>query len=177
VGVGVKGIEGLGLKALGFGSQAKLGTRANPMIVQDVNAIPAGAARVGISSLGSVGSSASSSGVSGFIGGLLRFLPAFAGGGPVPTNTPVVVGERGPELFSTSTAGRIIPNSQMASSLGGDTHHHHYNIDARGSQSPAETVRSVTRALHAFSIKQTAGSLKALIDHNSRLPRMSPRRI
>ena len=41
----------------------------------------------------------------------------FASGGPVSGNSPIVVGERGPELFMPRGAGNIIPNDQ----LGGGT--------------------------------------------------------
>jgi len=60
-------------------------------------------------------------------------LPSFFGGGkadggPVSTGKTFLVGENGPELFTPSQAGRIIPNHAMSSGGGGgDT----YNIDAR----------------------------------------------
>lgn len=40
-------------------------------------------------------------------------LPGRAVGGPVNSNTPYIVGERGPELFVPNDSGRIIPNNQM----------------------------------------------------------------
>ena len=41
----------------------------------------------------------------------------FASGGPVSGSHPIVVGERGPEVFMPKGAGHIIPNDQ----LGGGT--------------------------------------------------------
>jgi len=52
--------------------------------------------------------SAFTGGVGGFFGGF------FANGGNVAGNTPIVVGERGPELFIPNTAGKVIPNNEMA---------------------------------------------------------------
>ena len=40
-------------------------------------------------------------------------LPAFAGGGAVNANRPILVGERGPEIWRPPGKGRIIPNSGM----------------------------------------------------------------
>lgn len=40
-------------------------------------------------------------------------------GGPVSASSPVLVGEKGPEMFVPSTAGRIIPNNQLRDTGGG----------------------------------------------------------
>jgi hypothetical protein len=40
-------------------------------------------------------------------------IPGFANGGRIDANQLAVVGERGPELFLPSSAGTIIPNSQL----------------------------------------------------------------
>ena len=50
-------------------------------------------------------------GIGGFFG-----LPFFANGGPVGANAPIVVGERGPEIFVPNSTGTIIPNNQMGMS-------------------------------------------------------------
>lgn len=59
--------------------------------------------------------------VSGGTGGLLGSLfgGARAEGGPVSGNTPYVIGERGPEIFVPSTAGRIIPNNAIKAAPAG----------------------------------------------------------
>lgn len=62
-------------------------------------------------------------------------VPKQAKGGPVGSNMPYIVGEIGPELFVPSSAGRIIPNNQLAGS-GGQS----INIDMRGSTFLSENV-------------------------------------
>lgn len=63
-------------------------------------------------------------GGSSLLGGL--FGGFRAGGGPVTSGKSYVVGERGPEIFSPSSSGTIIPNGGGGG--GGST----YYIDARG---------------------------------------------
>jgi hypothetical protein len=75
-------------------------------------------------------------------GGDSPFQGFFAGGGSVLSSMPAIVGERGPELFVPHTAGRIVPNNQ----LGGTTHNHYYQIDARGSNDPAAVHAAIMRA-------------------------------
>ena len=50
------------------------------------------------------------------LGGPFSKLPTFAAGGRPPVGKMSIVGEKGPELFIPDTAGRIIPNNQLASS-------------------------------------------------------------
>jgi hypothetical protein len=66
-----------------------------------------------------------------------------ASGGMVSADVPILVGEQGPEIFTPSTSGSIIPNSSIApmmrssgGSAGGVTMI--YNIDARGADAGAE---------------------------------------
>ena len=42
-----------------------------------------------------------------------------AGGGTVQGKKPVIVGERGPEMFIPNTGGRIVPNGAIGGSLRG----------------------------------------------------------
>jgi TP901 family phage tail tape measure protein len=51
-----------------------------------------------------------------------------AGGGLVAQDTPYLVGERGPELFTPSRSGRITPNAQLAGAGGGGPIHITMNI-------------------------------------------------
>jgi lambda family phage tail tape measure protein len=83
-----------------------------------------------------VAASNSVGGLSG-LGGLLKAgasflgLPGFAAGGAVGANSPIVVGERGPELFIPQSAGNIVPNSAISSGGGGlGTTIVNYNISA-----------------------------------------------
>jgi hypothetical protein len=50
-------------------------------------------------------------GIFGFLGGLFK-----ANGGPVQSNSPYIVGERGPELFVPNNAGRVVPNNALGGS-------------------------------------------------------------
>lgn len=68
-------------------------------------------------------------GKSNFLGGIFKkYGGPQAAGGPVSSGTSYLVGEKGPEMFTPSSSGTIIPNGAMGSS-GGKTI---YNIDARG---------------------------------------------
>jgi hypothetical protein len=58
-------------------------------------------------------------------GGLFATAPSaggltlgFANGGDPPVGVPSIVGEKGPELFVPKTAGTIIPNHKLGSSMG-----------------------------------------------------------
>ena len=61
------------------------------------------------------------------IGSMLGFR---AEGGAVSASSPYIVGEKGPELFVPSQAGRIVPNHEMGGGSGGGGNT--YIIDARG---------------------------------------------
>lgn len=66
-----------------------------------------------------------------------NLLPAgYATGGYPAPGKPVMVGERGPELFVPTGSGKIIPNHQLSGGGGGMV----INVDARGATSP-EMVR------------------------------------
>jgi len=49
----------------------------------------------------------------GIFGKILGKLTGKAVGGPVFSNTPYIVGERGPELFMANRSGSIVPNGQL----------------------------------------------------------------
>ncbi|MEJ5084843.1 hypothetical protein [Brucella pseudogrignonensis] len=51
----------------------------------------------------------------GILGGLGSLLGFRANGGPVSSNRPYIVGERGPELMVPSTSGTVIKNSDLMS--------------------------------------------------------------
>ena len=61
-------------------------------------------------------------------------LPFFADGGRTTGNKPIVVGERGPEVFVPNSSGTVIPNDElsmsgMGSSMGGDNIEVTFNIN------------------------------------------------
>lgn len=51
----------------------------------------------------------------GILGGIGKLF-GFANGGPVSLNKPILVGERGPEIFMPTSNGSIVPNSNLGSS-------------------------------------------------------------
>ncbi len=82
----------------------------------------------------------------------------FAAGGRTPINTPILVGERGRELFVPDTAGRIVPNNQ----LGGTT----IIIHAEGADAAVEA--KVRRAIQEGIKQSVALSQINLIDRAQR---------
>ena len=62
-------------------------------------------------------------------------------GGPVSAGTTYLVGERGPELFSPSTSGNIIPNHKLGGT--GQT----ININVSGAIDPIGTARQIAQIL------------------------------
>ena len=74
-----------------------------------------------------------------------------ANGGPVSAGTTYLVGERGPELFTSGTSGTIIPNNKMG---GGNT----INITVNGALDTEGTARTIVDILNR---SQARGSLGA----------------
>lgn len=64
-----------------------------------------------------------------FLTDLFKGFGARALGGPVSSNTPYMVGERGPELFVPNGSGSIVPNNKLGG--GGVTVVQNINIDSR----------------------------------------------
>ena len=71
-------------------------------------------------------------------------LPGFANGGMIPTNGPVVVGERGPEIISGAAGRTVTPNS----ALGGTVI---YNINAVDASSFKSLVARDPAFIHAVA--------------------------
>jgi hypothetical protein len=71
-------------------------------------------------------------------------------GGPVSNGTSYLVGERGPELFTPSSSGKIIPNN----AIGGNT----FNITVNGALDSEGTARTIVDILNR---SQARGSLGA----------------
>lgn len=68
-----------------------------------------------------------------------------AGGGPVSSGAPYLVGERGPELFVPSSAGQVVPNYAM----GGATTVNNYNIQAIDVKSFEDRILGSSKAVWA----------------------------
>ena len=76
--------------------------------------------------------------IGGAVGGL--FGGGKAMGGPVNAGTTYLVGEQGPELFTPSTSGNIVPNNKLS---GGQT----ININVSGAIDPISTARQIAQIL------------------------------
>ena len=70
--------------------------------------------------------------VGGFLG-----IPGMAQGGVPSTNSPTLVGEKGPELFMPGTTGRVIPNNDLGG--GGETTIQ-FNINSVDSRSGTQFI-------------------------------------
>jgi len=68
-----------------------------------------------------------------------------AGGGPVSSGAPYLVGERGPELFIPSSSGQVVPNYAM----GGATTVNNYNIQAIDVKSFEDRILGSSKAVWA----------------------------
>lgn len=80
--------------------------------------------------------------VSNFFGSLL----GFANGGVIPTNEPVIVGERGPELLMGASGRQVIPNSQLGTSTNVT-----YNINAVDARSFKDMIAQDPSFIHAVA--------------------------
>lgn len=80
-------------------------------------------------------------------GSFLGSLLGFANGGIIPTNAPVLVGERGPEIIS-GAAGRVVtPNNQLGSS------NVTYNINAVDAASFKSMIAADPSFIHAVAMQ------------------------
>ena len=87
-----------------------------------------------------------SQGISGIFGG------GRAMGGPVSAGTTYLVGENGPELFTSATSGSIIPNNKMGG--GSNT----FNITVNGALDSEGTARTIVDILNRSQARGTLGS-------------------
>lgn len=119
--------------------------------------IAAQAVSAGIGSLGGTGTG-QSAGIGGLLSGLagsIFGLPGRATGGPVAPGRGYVVGERGPELFVPTAAGRVEPS--LGGGKGRDVNVSIRIVNPQGSSQPESLRRSgkqvaqaVRRALSDF---------------------------
>lgn len=84
----------------------------------------------------------------GNIFGSLGKMLGFANGGIIPTNGPVIVGERGPEILTGAAGRQVIPNNQ----LGGSTIVN-YNINAVDAASFKQLVARDPSFIHAVAMQ------------------------
>jgi hypothetical protein len=88
--------------------------------------------------------------VGSFVGGL--FGGGRATGGPVMQGTTYLVGEQGPELFTPSSNGSIIPNNALGRSSST------INITVNGAIDSESTARQIVQILNDSSARGTLGS-------------------
>jgi hypothetical protein len=74
-----------------------------------------------LKSLQNASAASGGGGLLGFFTSIFSGLTARASGGPVYQGQGYMVGEHGPEFFSPSTSGQIVPNDQLRSGGGGPT--------------------------------------------------------
>jgi hypothetical protein len=89
--------------------------------------------------------------IGGSIGG--AFGGGRASGGPVMRGTTYLVGEQGPELFTPSSSGSIIPNNALGRS-GGST----INLTVNGAIDPEGTARTIVNILNNSAARGTLGA-------------------
>lgn len=75
-----------------------------------------------------------------------------AAGGPVSGGTTYLVGEKGPELFTPSASGNIIPNNRLGG--GGST----FNITVNGAIDAEGTARQIVDILNRATARGGSGS-------------------
>jgi hypothetical protein len=89
--------------------------------------------------------------------GIFKNLPTFAAGGMPPVGKPSIVGEKGPEIFVPSSAGKIIPNNQIG---GGVVNNINISVDASGSNvegdenQAAQLGKAISQAIQAELVQQ-----------------------
>ena len=91
-------------------------------------------------------------------------IPGFQAGGAVTGGNPIMVGERGPELFLPNTGGRIVPNGQInevREDIGGVSIIQHMNF--------AEGVNEAARAEIYGSLPMIRkAAVEAVVDYQRR---------
>ena len=96
----------------------------------------------------------------GLVNTALSFLPGFAQGGAVGKGRPVMVGERGPELFIPNSSGQI---TQNARGMGGGSAVVNFNIntiDSRGfDQALIENRGTITSIINNALTEKGRGAL------------------
>ncbi|MGC1781751.1 MAG: hypothetical protein WA708_04470, partial [Acidobacteriaceae bacterium] len=107
---------------------------------------------------------------------MMDFGGGMASGGPVSDNMTYLIGEQGPELFTPGARGNITPNHILKNmSSGGDTYHFHHthNVDARGSNDPAQVVAAMDRYMKTAGPNIAAAAVKSMHETKMRSSNMS----
>jgi hypothetical protein len=159
---GIGGGLGGGLKIPGLSLP---GSDGSTPLAADGLPINPGTITAGLGDLSQIGAGASS-GIMGLLSKLAgKFAGGFATGGDIPGGSTALVGENGPELIRSGSAGdTVTPNS----ALGGVTNH--YTIDARNSDAAAVEQR-VRIAIAASGAQSVSRAYQATAEHARRNPK------
>jgi len=84
----------------------------------------------------------------GASGSILGGLLGFASGGVIPTNRPVLVGEKGPEILTNAGGRTVIPNDAFSGSSSVT-----YNISAVDAMSFKQMIASDPGFIHAIAMQ------------------------
>ena len=123
----------------------------------------------GLGSLFSGAGGAAADASSGLAESVTSSISFMAQGGDVDPGKGYIVGDGGePEFFSPHTAGRITPLSKMGG--GGDTHIHHWTVDARGAD-----IGAASRIDQRMEAYQRA-AVRASVLANKEMARRTPKR-
>jgi lambda family phage tail tape measure protein len=80
-------------------------------------------------------------------------LLGFADGGLIPTNGPVIVGERGPEIISGAAGRTVTPNDQLGLGGASNTTNVTYNISAVDAMSFKQMVAADPSFMYAVTLR------------------------
>lgn len=105
-----------------------------------------------IFNIGSMGGASGRGGGGGLLSSIGNLL-GFANGGVIPTNRPVLVGERGPEIISGASGRVVTPNSQ----IGLGTTNVVYNISAVDARSFKDLVAQDPSFIYAVTQQGAKG--------------------
>lgn len=139
------------------------------------DAASAGAAATGSTTGGVIPASGTSKNLGSMIGiasKLLGFLPGFASGtAPLSAGTMAMVGENGPEMAYLPKGTGVVPNHRLEDVIGGNGGQHHtWNIDARGSNDPAEMDFRIQHAIKQAAPHLTGQAVRAVHEQRKRSP-------
>jgi hypothetical protein len=157
-------LEGSALSALGLGGAGKLGTKGNPMYTKSADSGMPGMGGSGIGG-GLMGMANDNNWLSSLFGGKLfgagGLFGGFADGGYTGSD-PILVGEKGPEIFNPGKGGFVTPNHKL-----GGTSTIVQHIDARGTD-PVQSQAAMERAMRQTHAQSVADSGRAMQEQQRR---------
>ncbi|UWZ84656.1 phage tail tape measure family protein [Occallatibacter riparius] len=195
---GLEKLEGSFLHGLGLGSKKVDGSAGSPFhVIVDNNGnivggagIPAdiaklfgGQAQPSVSGPAGAVADVAGHGIMGWagklfggrlsgLGGIFSHLLGFAGGGEIPANLPVMVGENGPEILPPLSSPRPILSNRdsmkWGAGAGGGVYIEH--VDARGTD-PALTRSNIEQGFQRVHASAAASAAHAMADRQRRVPR------